>query len=184
MSNGPYKNKDLVLPRGRPPVDIDIKNLDKLCAIHCTTKEIADFFGVSHDSIERFVKKKFGITFEEYRDQKSSNGKISLRRAQYRAAMEGNVQMLIWLGGQWLGQSNVHKTMNMNVNANLPGGGHNQSENNPQIKPPSFAKIDDERLAIAAPETLFIIPSNGREREDVYSEIVYIEDNKDLENNE
>lgn len=181
MANSPYNNKDLVLPRGRPPINIDIDQLDKLCAIHCTTKEIADFFNVSHDSIERFIKNKFGMTFGEYRDQKSSNGKISLRRAQYRAAMEGNVQMLIWLGGQWLGQSNLNKTMNMNVNANLPGIG--PGDDNRPVVPPSFAKIDDQHLAIAAQETLFIIPSNGRERADVYSEIVYIDD-KQSENHE
>ena len=30
---------------------------------------------------------------------------ISLRRAQYQVAKDGNPTMLIWLGKQWLGQS-------------------------------------------------------------------------------
>ena len=32
--------------------------------------------------------------------------KIQLREKQWEVAMEGNVQMLIWLGKQYLGQKN------------------------------------------------------------------------------
>jgi hypothetical protein len=36
---------------------------------------------------------------------KQYNGKTSLRRVQYTKAMEGNIGMLIWLGKQYLGQA-------------------------------------------------------------------------------
>jgi hypothetical protein len=43
--------------------------------------------------------------FSEYYRLKASVGKISLRRKQYSIAQEGNVTMLIWLGKNWLGQT-------------------------------------------------------------------------------
>lgn len=45
--------------------------------------------------------------------------KIQLREKQWELAMDGNVQMLIWLGKQYLGQKD--SPMDMNVNE-LPEG--------------------------------------------------------------
>ena len=36
--------------------------------------------------------------------------KIQLREKQWEVAMEGNVQMLIWLGKQYLGQKDTPET--------------------------------------------------------------------------
>ena len=45
------------------------------------------------------------MKFAEYFEQKRGKGKIALRRKQYDVAMSGNVTMLLWLGKQYLGQS-------------------------------------------------------------------------------
>lgn len=45
------------------------------------------------------------MQFAEYFDQKRQPGKIALRRKQYEVAMTGNVPLLIWLGKQYLDQS-------------------------------------------------------------------------------
>jgi len=89
---------------GRPKIEIDFDQLEKLCSIQCTLLEISSFLGCSGDTIERRISEKFGITFAEHYEKYSSGGKISLRRSQYKAALSGNTAMLIWLGKQCLDQ--------------------------------------------------------------------------------
>ena len=89
---------------GRPKIEIDWKELDKLCGLQCSLEEIAGWFNCSIDTIEARIKETHGMTFPESFAQKRSGGKISLRRKQYETAMSGNPTMLIWLGKQYLGQ--------------------------------------------------------------------------------
>lgn len=90
---------------GRPQIKIDWDQFDKLCGLQCTLNEISSWFDCSEDTIERSVKREKGITFAEYFEQKASKGKVSLRRKQYELAMAGDRVMLIWLGKQYLKQS-------------------------------------------------------------------------------
>jgi hypothetical protein len=90
---------------GRPKIEIDFAEVDKLCQIQCTGEEIASFFEISYDTLERRCKEQFKVSFAEYIKEKSAKGKSSLRRLQWKAAMNGNVTMLIWLGKQYLGQT-------------------------------------------------------------------------------
>jgi len=90
---------------GRPLIEIDWKQLDKLCILMATLEDIAGWFDCSIDTIERAIKREHNITFAEYYKKKSARGRISLRRKQYEVAMSGNVSMLIWLGKQVLGQA-------------------------------------------------------------------------------
>lgn len=90
---------------GRPRVDIDWQQFDKLCNLQCTQIEIADWFDCSVDTIDRACKREKKKGFAEYYAQKRGKGRISLRRKQYEVAMAGNVSMLIWLGKQYLNQA-------------------------------------------------------------------------------
>ncbi len=90
---------------GRPRIEIDWKEFDKLCGLQCTLEEIAGWYNCCVDTIENRVKEEHSITFSEYFKQKRSSGKISLRRKQYETAMSGNPTMLIWLGKQYLKQT-------------------------------------------------------------------------------
>lgn len=90
---------------GRPKIKIDWEEFDKLCMIHCTRAEIALWFNISEDTIERACKREKGMHFAVYYDQKKGKGKAALRRKQFQMAMDGNVALLIWLGKQYLGQS-------------------------------------------------------------------------------
>jgi len=92
-------------PGGRPKIDIDWDMFDRLCEIFCTQKEIAAIFCCSIDTIENAVKEHANTTFSDYYESKSAGGRSSLRRWQYRKAEEGNPTMLIWMGKQYLGQS-------------------------------------------------------------------------------
>lgn len=88
----------------RPRIEIDEKNFESLCGLQCTLTEIADFFGCSEDTIERWCKRNYNLNFAETFKKHSGKGRISLRRAQFRLA-EKNASMAIWLGKQYLGQS-------------------------------------------------------------------------------
>lgn len=90
---------------GRPRIEIDWEEFDKLCALQCTQEEIAAWFNCSADTIDRRVKETYNANFAEIFAQKAGKGKISLRRKQMSVAQSGNVTMLIWLGKQYLGQS-------------------------------------------------------------------------------
>lgn len=90
--------------RGRPKIEIDKNEFEKLCALQCTLTEIAEWFKCSEDTIERWCKRTYSETFADTYKKKSAKGKISLRRKQFEVANAGNVSMLIWLGRNWLDQ--------------------------------------------------------------------------------
>ena len=90
---------------GRPKTVIDWSEFDKLCTLLCTQVEISDWFECSVDTIDKAVKREKGMGFTEYYKKKSVKGKSSLRRAQFKLAVEDhNPTMLIWLGKQHLDQ--------------------------------------------------------------------------------
>jgi hypothetical protein len=65
----------------------------------------ADKLGISIDTLAVKIKEKFGLSFPEYKKQKQEPMRINLMKKQYDVAMQGNVSMLIWLGKQYLKQS-------------------------------------------------------------------------------
>lgn len=92
------------LTGGRPSIEIDKEQFEKLCAIQATEEEIAGWFKCSEETIRRFCKKTYKQQFCEVYKRLSANGRISLRRTQFRIAEAGNATMAIWLGKQILGQ--------------------------------------------------------------------------------
>lgn len=100
----------------RPEIKIDWETVSKLCGLHCTGEEIAGFLEVSYDTLERACKRENKLSFAEYYGQKSAQGNISLRRKQHEVAMAGNPRMLIWLGKQYLGQTDKQE---MDLNGQL-----------------------------------------------------------------
>lgn len=72
--------------------------------LHPTDEEIAAFFNCSTDTIGR--RKKHDPDFAEAYKKGFALGKVSLRRAQFKNAVENqNSTIQIWLGKQWLGQT-------------------------------------------------------------------------------
>lgn len=82
---------------GRPKLQIDPERVLRLARWHCPYTEIAADVGCSVDTLER----RFADLIAKGREQ----GKRSLRRMQWKAARAGNVVMLIWLGKQYLNQT-------------------------------------------------------------------------------
>lgn len=88
----------------RPRAEIDKNQFEKLCAMMCTEEEIAGFFDVSIDTLNRFCKREYNGTFAEVYKIKKANGKATLRRYQMQLA-EKYPAMAIFLGKQYLGQT-------------------------------------------------------------------------------
>lgn len=92
----------------RPRIEIDKEQFENLCKIQCTLEEVADYFDCSDTTIHRWCKKTYKVSFEDVFKKKSAGGKRSLRRIQWEAARNGDRTMMIWLGRQWLGQTDKY----------------------------------------------------------------------------
>ena len=96
--------------RGRPTVNFDKKQFIDLVALGCKQEEICWFFRdetgkvANIDTLSRWCKREFGVTFQEYSKQNSLMAlKIQLRRNQFEMSKH-SVPMAIWLGKQYLSQ--------------------------------------------------------------------------------
>lgn len=90
---------------GRPLKQIDKRIFEGLCRIQCTQEDIADAFECDVDTVTAWCKRTYNKTFSEVFRQKRGQGKVSLRRMQWKSAENGNVSMQIFLGKNLLGQS-------------------------------------------------------------------------------
>lgn len=88
---------------------IDKKQFENLCGLQCTLLEICDFFDVEDDTLNSWCKKTYATTFSEVFKIKRGKGQTSLRRTQWKLA-EKNPTMAIWLGKQYLGQTDKVET--------------------------------------------------------------------------
>lgn len=91
---------------GRPRKEIKRKDFEKLCELQCTLSEIAAFFDCSEDTVERWCTEEYGQGFADIFAIKRGNGKIALRRKQWKLA-DTSATMAIWLGKQYLGQKDA-----------------------------------------------------------------------------
>lgn len=91
--------------RGRPLIEIDWDAVDNMAAIHCTGPEIACVLGVHEDTMSNACRREKKMDFSTYIRQKRGTGKASLRRRQWKAAEAGDRTMLVWLGKNWLEQT-------------------------------------------------------------------------------
>lgn len=91
---------------GRPPKEINKETFEKLCNIQCTSSEICSVLQVSDSTLSRWCEKEYQMTFEDAYKKYSENGKMSLRRMQFKLAQKYPA-MAIFLGKQYLGQRDV-----------------------------------------------------------------------------
>lgn len=91
------------MPRGRPRVQVDLDEVRELASEGNTQEDIANALGIS---LTTFKAKK--EIMGAYR-QGMADLRVSLRHWQVNCAKEGNVNMLIWLGKNLLGQSDKNE---------------------------------------------------------------------------
>ena len=93
---------------GRPPIEIsdaDFAKMIGMVEVCCTQDEICSIFNIAESTLDLKLKDRGYDNFRDFYKKHSANGKQSLRRLQWAAAQEGNTTMLVWLGKQWLGQT-------------------------------------------------------------------------------
>lgn len=99
--------------------DVEIEQFKSLCSIFCSRKEVCLIMKVSEKTLNRLIEEYLHdeiapdstdpVTFSDAFDLYSGQGKASIRRKQFEAAMAGDKTMLIWLGKNYLDQSDVVK---------------------------------------------------------------------------
>lgn len=88
----------------RPNKEIDKQQFEQLCAMQCTEAEICAWFDVTDKTLTGWCKRTYRKSFSEVFKIKRQRGFTSLRRSQFMQA-ESNPTMAIWLGKQYLGQT-------------------------------------------------------------------------------
>ena len=105
---------------GRPTKydKIDKNQFENMCQIQCTKDEICAIFEINEQTLTKWCEETYNMSFCDIYKSKSSGGKMSLRRQQFAKAEEGNTTMLIWLGKQYLGQTDKIESKNENTDTN------------------------------------------------------------------
>lgn len=79
----------------RPKKKIDWKILNVILAYKPSLMDCAGKLDVSHDTIERAIKKKFKMTFVEYRTLKMANTRLKLVQEAINRATEGKSDKML-----------------------------------------------------------------------------------------
>jgi predicted metal-dependent hydrolase len=87
--------------RTKPLRKVDANKVQMLASFGCQLTEIARFFSAD----ESTIRKKFHTEIKVGREQM----KIRLRQLQWKHAEQGNTALLIFLGKQYLGQSDKNE---------------------------------------------------------------------------
>lgn len=86
----------------RPRAQIDKNEFEKLCGLQCTLDDIAGWFEVSEDTIERWCKREYGMRFADVFRQKRVKGIVSLRKSGFDLARK-NPSVHIFYAKNYLG---------------------------------------------------------------------------------
>lgn len=123
----------------RPEAKIDLAELEKLCQLQCTDEEIAAFFNTSTRTIER---KRKNPKFAEIMERGKAKGRVSVRRALIRMALNNNnVAAAIFLSKNLLGYKDVVNTEHTGL-----GGGPIQIAAKPDYSQLSNEELNQLRL--------------------------------------
>lgn len=81
--------------------------LEKLCGIFCTRDEVCAILELDHKTLSKLIAEDYPDTptWGEFFEKYSAVGRESLRRKQFEIALNGDKTMLIFLGKNYLGQS-------------------------------------------------------------------------------
>ena len=119
LSNGRYASKnpyiDLLESGGGRPIKLISEAgkamIEKLAGIMCTDEEIAAMLSDEYEriSVDTLTNENNGETFAECKEKGQATGKASLRRNQFKLS-EYNAAMAIFLGKNWLGQTDKIET--------------------------------------------------------------------------
>lgn len=96
---------------GRPKININWTEAEKLCALQCTEQEIADWFHISIWTLDHRLREDKGMTFPQFFALHRTSGKIALRRNLFRLS-EKQGHVAIFLSKNWLGMKDTMELAN------------------------------------------------------------------------
>jgi hypothetical protein len=98
------KTKKQVKNVGRPKIDLNLEELERLSRLNCTMPEISAYFDIPLRTLEDKFANELDV--RKAIEKGRATGKLSLRRRQIQIMEEtNNPTMAIWLGKQLLGQT-------------------------------------------------------------------------------
>lgn len=77
-------------------IPIDATKFKALMRLKPTIEDTAAFFECSHDTIERYARKTFKMSYASFREQNAVHTRFSLVRTALQQAQSGNTAMLIF----------------------------------------------------------------------------------------
>ena len=119
------ENKEVKKNLGGRPSKLPLINqehFEGMCRIQCTKDEICGILDIDEGTLTKWCKETYNLGFSDIYKKKSSTGKMSLRRQQFKSAENGNVTMQIWLGKQYLGQTDKIEEKIKNTEEKLANG--------------------------------------------------------------
>lgn len=122
-----------------PMSDEDFQRVVAMIRIQCTRDEICEVMGMSDTTLNRRLKERSEINFEALYKKHQGEGKASLRRNQWKAAESGNPTMLVWLGKQYLGQTDKNVVDNISSDKSMSPD-----------RTPDLEDVTDEEVIAAA----------------------------------
>lgn len=76
--------------------EIDWNHLNTLCRYDASLAVVSNTFGLSHDTIERQIRRKFNKTFAEYKSEQLDYTVLKLKEKMIMKAMNGDNTCLIF----------------------------------------------------------------------------------------
>ena len=119
-------------PPNRPPRPMSLEDLEGLGRLQCTNAELGAYFGLTERQI--ISRRATDPELDECIKRGQNQGRISLRRQQFAAALDGDRTMLVWLGKNVLGQRD--SGIDINVSGSM-------SFDNEEIRPLLDSKMDE-----------------------------------------
>lgn len=86
-------------------MEIDWSQVDKYLKAQCDGVGIAGILGIHPNTLYAKCEEDNKLSFSEYSQIKKAEGKELLRQKQMEVALDGDKTMLVWLGKQYLEQS-------------------------------------------------------------------------------
>lgn len=81
---------------GRPPKEINDEQLKVCLSLGADLRDCANFLDVSQDSIQRYIREKYDVTFAAFREEQLSKTKLSLIQSALMQAKKGNTALMIF----------------------------------------------------------------------------------------
>lgn len=98
-------------------IKINWEQVDVYLQAGSTGTEVSALFGIHPNTLYERCKLEQNCDFSEYRSQKREKGIARIRLQQFEKAMNGDTTMLIWLGKNYLDQSEKRNIESIGVTA-------------------------------------------------------------------